>query len=80
MIDSAVNARIQDMRIASKISLSDEETEFDDKYLTKEQLTALLDYYRSCTEERLSWVSLKFGAWDVRHSDRVYGRFVQCLA
>lgn len=52
MIDSAVNARIQDMRIASKISLTDEETEFDDKYLTKEQLTALLDYYRSCTEER----------------------------
>ena len=45
MIDSAVNARIQDMRIASKISLTDEETEFDDKYLTKEQLTALLDYY-----------------------------------
>lgn len=35
MIDHAVNARIQDMRIASKISLADEDNEFDGKYLSK---------------------------------------------
>ena len=52
MIDNAVNARIQDMRIAPKISLADEESEFDDKSLTKEQMMALLDYYHNCTEER----------------------------
>lgn len=44
MIDHAVNARIQDMRITSKISLSDEDNEFDGKYLSKEQMSALLEY------------------------------------
>ncbi len=48
MIDHAVNARIQDMRISPKVSLADEESEFDGKYLTKEQMTALLEYYRTC--------------------------------
>ena len=52
MIDHAVNARIQDMRIASKISLSDEDNEFDGKYLSKEQMSALLEYYSTCTEPR----------------------------
>ena len=52
MIDHAVNARIQDMRIASKISLADEDNEFDGKYLSKEQMSALLEYYHACTEPR----------------------------
>lgn len=52
MIDHAVNARIQDMRIASKISLADEDNEFDGKYLSKEQMSALLEYYNTCTEPR----------------------------
>lgn len=52
MIDHAVNARIQDMRITSKISLSDEDNEFDGKYLSKEQMSALLEYYNTCTEPR----------------------------
>ena len=52
MIDHIVNARIQDMRIAQKLPLSDEDSEFDSKYLTKEQMAALLEYYRTCTEPR----------------------------
>ena len=52
MIDHAVNARIQDMRIASKISLADEDNEFDGKYLSKEQMSVLLEYYHACTEPR----------------------------
>ncbi len=52
MIDYAVNARIQDMRITLKMSLADEESEFDGKYLTKEQMTMLLEYYKTCAEPR----------------------------
>lgn len=52
MIDHAVNARIQDMRISPKLSLADEDNEFDGKYLTKEQMAALLEYYHACTEPR----------------------------
>ena len=52
MIDHTINARIQDMRIFSKLSLSDEDNEFDGKYLTKEQMSALVEYYRDCTEPR----------------------------
>ena len=52
MIDHAVNARIQDMRIASKISLADEDNEFDGKYLSKEQMSALLEYYNTCSQNR----------------------------
>ena len=52
MIDRAVNARIQDMRVAPKIALADEDCEFDNKSLTKEQLVALTTYYHSCTEQR----------------------------
>ena len=52
MIDHTINARIQDMRISPKLSLSDEDNEFDGKYLTKEQISALVEYYRDCTEPR----------------------------
>lgn len=52
MIDHTVNARIQDMRITPKMSLADEESEFDGKYLTKEQMSALLEYYHICSESR----------------------------
>ncbi|MBC5614542.1 tyrosine-type recombinase/integrase [Bacteroides hominis] len=52
MLDSTINARIQDMRIVTKISLSDEEAEFDGKSLTKEQMTAMLEYYKNCQEPR----------------------------
>lgn len=36
IMEPAVNARIQDMRIVTKTSLSEEESEFDGKSLTKE--------------------------------------------
>ena len=52
MMDPVVNARIQDMRIVTKVSLSEEEAEFDGKSLTKEQMAALLEYYRNCVEPR----------------------------
>ena len=52
MIEQSVNARIQDMMIVTKPSLSDEESEFDGKALTKEQMDALLEYYRNCKEPR----------------------------
>jgi integrase len=52
MISSTVNARIQDMRIVTKPTLSDEEAEFDGKSLTNEQMAKLLDYYKTCTEPR----------------------------
>ena len=52
MIEPAINARIQDMMIVTKPTLSDEESEFDGKTLTKEQMEALLEYYRNCKEPR----------------------------
>ena len=52
MIDHTVNARIQDMRISPKLSLSDEDSEFDGKSLTKEQMLSLLEYYNTCPEPR----------------------------
>lgn len=52
MIEQSVNARIQDMMIVTKPSLSDEESEFDGKSLTKEQMDALLEYYKNCKEPR----------------------------
>ena len=52
MMDPVVNALIQDMRIVTKVSLSEEEAEFDGKSLTKEQMAALLEYYRNCVEPR----------------------------
>ena len=52
MMEPAVNARIQDMRIVIKVSLSEEEAEFDGKSLSKEQMAALLEYCKTCTEPR----------------------------
>lgn len=52
MIEPAINARIQDMMIVTKPTLSDEESEFDGKTLTKEQMAALLEYYKKCKEPR----------------------------
>ena len=52
MMEPAVNARIQDMRIVSKVSLSEEEIEFDGKSLSKEQMLSLLEYYKTCLEPR----------------------------
>ena len=52
MMDPAINARIQDMRIVSKVSLSEDEAEFDGKGLTKEQMFSLLEYYKTSPEPR----------------------------
>ncbi len=52
IMEPAINARIQDMRIVTKVSLSEEEGEFDGKSLTKEQMMALLEYYKTCPEPR----------------------------
>ena len=52
MIELAINARIQDMRIITKPSLSEEEDEFDGKSLSRDQLSALLEYYKNCKEPR----------------------------
>lgn len=52
MMEPAVNARIQDMRIVSKVSLSEDEAEFDGKSLTKEQMFSLLEYYKTSPEPR----------------------------
>ena len=52
MLEPSVNARIQDMRIVTKVSLSEEESEFDGKSLNIEQLLALLEYYKTCPEPR----------------------------
>ena len=52
MIGQSVNARIQDMMIVTNPSLSDEESEFDGKALTKEEMDALLEYYKNCKEPR----------------------------
>lgn len=52
MIEPAINARVQDMRIITKPSLSEEEDEFDGKSLNVEQLAGLLDYYKNCKEPR----------------------------
>ena len=51
-IDADINARIQDMRIVTKVSLSDEEAEFDGKSLTTDQMKDLLKYYDTCQEPR----------------------------
>ena len=51
-IDSTTNARIQDMRIEVKPNRDEDEREFDDKYLTKEQIQELVSIYEGCTEPR----------------------------
>lgn len=52
MIDMAINARIQDMRIAPKVSLSIDEKEFDGKSLSQEEFLKLLEFYKNDTEPR----------------------------
>ena len=52
MMDPAINSSIQDMRIASKISLEEDETDFDNRYLSEKQLADLVEYYHNCTEPR----------------------------
>ncbi len=52
MIDIAINARIQDMRIAPKVSLSIDENEFDGKSLTQDEFLKLLEFYKKDTEPR----------------------------
>ena len=64
MIEQSVNARIQDMMIVTKPSLSDEESEFDGKALTKEQMDALLEYYKNCKEpQRKEFMEMFFFAF-----------------
>lgn len=52
MIDVALNARIQDMRINPKLLLSQDDAEFDDKNLSAEELHKLISYYQDCREPR----------------------------
>ncbi len=52
MIDVVINARIQDMRIAPKVSLSIDENEFDGKSLTQDEFLKLLEFYKKDTEPR----------------------------
>ena len=52
MLDPAINARIQDMRIVIKPSLAGEEADYDGKNLTAEELDELVQYCRLCEEER----------------------------
>jgi integrase len=52
MIDPALNARIQDMRVMPKISLSSDDAEFDGKNLSDEELKRLIEFYNSDTEVR----------------------------
>lgn len=52
IIDVALNARIQDMRIAVKPNLSGDESTYDGKSLSKEELAALIEYYHNCKEAR----------------------------
>ena len=52
IMELAINARIQDMRIITKTSLSEEESGFVGKSLNKEQMQALMEYYKTCQEPR----------------------------
>lgn len=52
MIDVAINARIQDMRIAPKVSLTIDESEFDGKSLNQEEFLRLLEFYMNDKEPR----------------------------
>lgn len=52
IIDVALNARIQDMRIAVKPNLSGDESSYDGKSLSKEEMAALIEYYHDCKEPR----------------------------
>ena len=52
MIDSAVNARIQDMRVVPKVSRALDESEFDGKSLSADEISKLIEYHKSCQEPR----------------------------
>lgn len=52
LIDLAVNARIQDMRILAKPNMAVDDSEFDGKSLSDEELRNLIEYYESCKEPR----------------------------
>lgn len=52
IIDVALNARIQDMRIAVKPNLSGDDSAYDGKSLSKEEMAALIEYYHDCKEPR----------------------------
>jgi integrase len=52
ILEPAINAQIQDMRIVVKTSLSEDESEFDGKSLSDAQMQALLEYYHTCQLER----------------------------
>lgn len=52
LIDPAVNARLKDMRIVVKPSLNEDESSFDGKYLSSQELESLTRYYEGCTNQR----------------------------
>ena len=52
LIDPAVNARIQDMRVNPKVSLSTDDAEFDGKNLSDEELKKLIKFYHNDREPR----------------------------
>ena len=52
MIDSAVNARIQDMRVVPKVSRALDESEFDGKSLSADEISKLIEYHKSCQQHR----------------------------
>ena len=52
IIDYALNARIQDMRIAVKLNLAKEDSEFDGKSLNQDELLNLIEFYHTCKEPR----------------------------
>lgn len=52
LIDLALNARIQDMRIAVKPNLSGDDVAYDGKSLSQDELAKLIEYYHACKETR----------------------------
>lgn len=52
MIESSLNARIQDLRITPKIAVSTDDSEFDGKSLTPQEMGAIIKYHHECTEPR----------------------------
>lgn len=52
ILGPALNARIQDMRIAIKPNLAAEDADYDGKSLSKKELSKLIEYYLDCKEPR----------------------------
>lgn len=52
LIDPAINARIQDMRVTPKITLSADDAEFDGKSLSNEDMEKLIKFYKKDREPR----------------------------